>query len=122
MIDSLMRARFVLVCLLACLSGCGKQPAASPASGEAVAVSAAAPASSPAQLASPNAAAQDQPQIEALLKELTQAVRRYSVEQRRVPRNLEELAASGYLPGVPAAPAGKRFVIDKNLQVTLGNR
>ena len=69
-----------------------------------------------------NRSSEDQSQTEALLKELTQAVRKFSVEQRRVPKNLEELVANGYLPGVPSAPAGKQFAIDKSLQVTLVKR
>ena len=54
-----------------------------------------------------------------VLNELTQAVRKFGVEQRRVPKSLEEVAARGYLSSVPSAPAGKKFVIDKNLQVRL---
>jgi len=56
----------------------------------------------------------------AVLAQLTQAVRRFSAERRKVPLNLEELTAAGYLSAIPAAPAGKRFVINpKNIQVTL---
>lgn len=57
-----------------------------------------------------------------MLKKLTQAVRRYGIEQRRVPANLEEVFAQGYLEELPEAPVGKRFVIDKRLEVTLINR
>jgi hypothetical protein len=53
----------------------------------------------------------------ALLAELTQAARRFGVEQQRAPKTLDELVAAGYLPSAPAAPTGKRFVIDKNLKV-----
>ncbi|MBI2949784.1 MAG: hypothetical protein HYY23_19305 [Verrucomicrobia bacterium] len=60
-------------------------------------------------------------QIAAVLNELTQAVRKYSVEQRRVPKSLEEVVASGYWGRIPQAPSGKRFAIDKNLQVYLAN-
>ena len=95
-----------MVCLLASWMGCGKRSDTSSPSGEAAAKAAAAEAT----------------QIAALLKELTQAVRKFGVEQRRVPKNLEELVANGYLPGMPPAPAGKQFAIDKNLQVTLVNR
>ena len=95
-----MDARILLVSLLALCVGCGDRPDSS----------------------SEKASAADQSQTEALLKELTQAVRKFSVEQRRVPKNLEELVANGYLPGVPSAPAGKQFAIDKSLQVTLVKR
>ena len=58
----------------------------------------------------------------ALLAQLTQAVRRYGVEQRRAPKSLEELVAQGYLPALPEAPAGKKFAISKNLEVYLTGR
>jgi hypothetical protein len=52
---------------------------------------------------------------------LTQAVRKYAAEQQKVPASLEELVAAKYLPAVPEAPAGKRFGIDKKLQVYLAD-
>lgn len=57
-----------------------------------------------------------------MLASLTQAVRRYGVEQRRVPGSLEELVTAGYLAGVPPAPPGQKFVINKNLQVVVAGR
>jgi hypothetical protein len=36
-----------------------------------------------------------------------------------VPKTLEELVAAGYLSQVPQPPPGKRFAIDKKLQVNL---
>jgi hypothetical protein len=54
-----------------------------------------------------------------VLAALTQAVRKFGLEQRRVPKNLEEVAVAGYLTAVPPAPPGKRFAIDKQMQVTL---
>jgi hypothetical protein len=58
----------------------------------------------------------------AVLTRLTQAVRRYGVEQRRAPATLQQVVDAGYLKEMPAAPAGKRFVIDKKLEVRLGTR
>jgi hypothetical protein len=55
----------------------------------------------------------------AVLAEMTQAVRRYAAETKKVPATLEEIAAAGYLPQVPAAPAGHKFAIDRKLQVYL---
>ena len=49
-------------------------------------------------------------------------VRKYGAEQRRVPKTLEELVASNYLSRVPQAPSGKKFAINKNLQVYLANQ
>src|SRR5262245_50142858 len=117
-----MRPRLLMVCLLATWIGCGKRTEPSPASAENPAATVASPAIQPPTLPSLNATALDESQTAALLKELTQAVRKFSVEQRRVPKNLEELVANSYLIGVPPAPAGKRFAIDKNLQVTLVSR
>lgn len=60
------------------------------------------------------------PDASTALAELTQAVRRFSAERRKVPLTLEELTAAGYLKSIPTAPAGKRFVINpKTVAVTL---
>jgi hypothetical protein len=54
------------------------------------------------------------------LAELTQALRKFSVEKRQVPASLNELVAAGYIKSLPQPPPGKAFAIDsnpKNLQV-----
>jgi hypothetical protein len=104
-----MPARFLAICVLAISIGCGKQPASSPT-----------PAAATSDTNAPAAA--DAAQMAAVLSELTQAVRRFGAEQRRVPKDLEELAANGYLSRVPPAPAGKKFAISKDLQVYLTNQ
>ena len=112
-------------CVLACWVGCGKQPAASSSATEPTpAPEAASPTTPPAERPTAVAATApaDPTQMAALLGELTQAVRKYSVEQRRAPKSLEELSAQGYLRQVPPAPSGRRFVITKNLQVQLVDR
>ena len=63
--------------------------------------------------------AADETEIATMLGELTQMVRKYSMEQRRAPKTLEELVSGGYLTQPPQAPNGKRFAINKNLQVVL---
>ncbi|HEV8542042.1 MAG TPA: hypothetical protein VGR78_06605 [Verrucomicrobiae bacterium] len=65
-----------------------------------------------------NDSAQNEPD-QARLNELTQAVRRFGAEQQRRPQSLQELVDKGYLSSIPAAPAGKKFVINKNLAVVL---
>jgi hypothetical protein len=51
---------------------------------------------------------------------LTQLVRRYSVEQQQVPKNLLDLVSLNYLEAIPVAPPGRRFVIDrKSVEVRL---
>ena len=70
----------------------------------------------------PASPAANEVQIAAILGQLTQAVRQYSVEQRRVPKSLDELVTGGYLARLPQAPTGKKFAIDKNLQVYLAKQ
>jgi len=61
-----------------------------------------------------------EPDVSAVLAELTQALRRCSAEKREVPASLEALVSGGYIPQVPQAPAGKAFVVDrKNVRVIL---
>jgi len=58
--------------------------------------------------------------MEAALRELTQAVRKYSVERRQVPKTFSEVVAAGYVQHLPTAPPGKKFEIDpKTRQVAL---
>lgn len=47
------------------------------------------------------------------LGHLTRLVRRYTVEQQQVPKDLFDLVALKYLAAVPAAPQGQKFVIDR---------
>lgn len=57
------------------------------------------------------------------LTELTGQVRRYSFEKRKLPANLGELVAAGYIKNVPPAPAGKAFAIDaERAEVVLVNK
>ena len=49
---------------------------------------------------------------EPQLTELTQAVQQYRERKGRLPENLTEVAAAGYLKSAPAAPAGERYAID----------
>jgi competence protein ComGC len=79
-------------------------------------------ASSGTPSAAGTAGAPSADQVAATIADLTQAVRKFAVEQRQVPQTLDELVAKGYVNRIPAAPQGKKFVIDKNLQVHLANR
>jgi hypothetical protein len=114
----------VLLCLFACLAGCGRAPTPSSEPSGSTSPTTEVPAEAPsATVDSPPAtAASEEKDLATVLSELTQAVRRYGVEQRRAPRNLDDLVAGGYLTGIPAAPAGKKFAIDKNLQVIVANQ
>jgi hypothetical protein len=98
------------------LLGCSREPG-----GEAPpATATTTPARQPS--ASEPAATANDAQSGAILAELTQAVRKYGAEQRRVPKDLNELVTAGYLPGIPAAPAGKKFALDKQMQVYLADQ
>jgi competence protein ComGC len=56
----------------------------------------------------------------AVLASLTQALRKYSVEHRRVPKSFSEVIAAGYVNKLPPAPAGKQSGIDsKTVSVIL---
>ena len=46
------------------------------------------------------------------LETLNKAVQQYQVIEGRYPRTLDELVAARYLPKLPPAPRGKRFVYD----------
>jgi hypothetical protein len=56
------------------------------------------------------------------LAELTQTVRKYAAEKQRVPKDLNEVVTAGYLPSIPAAPAGKKYAISKQLEVYLADQ
>ena len=47
------------------------------------------------------------------LGRLTRLLRRYAVEQQQVPKDLGALVALNYLDAIPIAPAGRRFVVDR---------
>ena len=106
-----MFARVCIVCALALWIGCGKRPTADASSQGAPSVE-----NSGTNLSAPEG---DTAQIAAVLAELTQAVRRYAADHQRVPQSFDELVQAGYLTRVPQAPSGKKFAIDKKLQVYL---
>jgi hypothetical protein len=112
---SFMPGRQLFALLLVLWLGCGERPGSTSSSDPS-----AANASPSSALDDPSvSAAHDEARMAALLGELTQTARRYGAEQRRVPKTLDELVASGYLERIPAAPPGKRFAINKKLEVYL---
>jgi hypothetical protein len=66
--------------------------------------------------------AADTASADARAAELTQVVRKYAAEKQRAPKDFQEIVGAGYLPGMPTAPAGKKFVIDKNLAVQVADQ
>ena len=73
----------------------------------------------PAQPPPPAAAVNSEAEIAAALSTLTQAVRKYSAEKQRVPQNLGEVVSAGYVPSMPSPPTGKKFAINRKLEVIL---
>lgn len=113
----------LLIGSIACLVGCGKPSATSPTPAETASQVEESP-SAPRRgddRTPPAAAGASESELATALSELTQAVRRYAMEQRRAPKSLDELVQQGYLERVPQAPPGKAFAIDKKLQVYLAN-
>ena len=94
-----------MVCLIVLAVGCQKENPTPTAS-----------AATNVSTETESAAAPEQ-DLSATLTQLTQAVRRYAAEQQKAPKDLQEVAAAGYVAGVPAAPPGKHFAISKKLEV-----
>jgi hypothetical protein len=126
MCSVLLRLSFVGA-LAVLAGGCGKtdQPASEPSAEVAVAAENSAPvpgqpAASPPPLQPVEINTTD---LTATLDALTQVLRRYCVEQKRIPKSFSEVVAAGYVRSMPAAPAGKKFEVDqKTTRVVLVNQ
>jgi hypothetical protein len=108
--------------LVAFTSGCRPDPAASPeAGGNAGATPSALTAPAPAEsLSAGDAAVAVDGDYTAVLAELTQALRKFSFEQKRAPRSFDELVTAGYVTARPTPPPGQKFSVDaKSMQVVL---
>ena len=118
-----MRGRALAASFLALLVGCGKPPPETAAPGESAVVEAAETSAGPVEpsVSEPRleTAAADEAATAAMLGELTQMVRRYGMEHQKVPQSLEDLVTAGYISRLPSAPAGRRFVISRALEVQL---
>lgn len=88
-------------------AGCGKKAAEAPATPNA------------ASTVVEGATNSDEDNIAKQTQRLTQVLRKFAAENRRVPRSLDELVQMGYLPELPVPPGGKKFVFDDQLRVTL---
>jgi hypothetical protein len=117
----------LLTCLVLFLAiGCRKPSTSSPTSPTSSPPTASDSADTPGS--SPNAAAEtaqapaSEAELATALQELTQVVRKYAMEKRQAPKSLDDLVSAGYLQLPPQPPPGKKFSIDRNLQVQLINR
>ena len=59
--------------------------------------------------------------LDAQLAQMTRELRKWIVRHQRPPANFEEFAASASFQ-VPAAPAGKKFALSKQMRVVVVNR
>ena len=71
------------------------------------------------QTADPDIAGQYKLRIEALqsMYYLEQTIRKFELEQKRLPSSLKELKTSGYIDEIPSDPYGGRFYMEKNGKV-----
>jgi|GEM_PF-1652352 len=108
------------LCLAVGLTACNRGENQAPvAASEAPTVPAAGTAV-PASPAVPDGPAIAEADVSAILEEMTQALRKFSFEQKRLPGAIDELVTAGYLGAKPTAPGGKRFTIDpKEARVVL---
>ena len=61
--------------------------------------------------------------LDKTLADLNEALRKFSFENRRLPKSFSEVIAAGYVQPVPQAPPGKKFEIDsKTKHVMLVNQ
>jgi len=62
-------------------------------------------------------------EVQTTLTQLTDAARKYNLEKRQPPMSLQDVVAAGYLKEIPAAPPGKRFVLNpRQVVVTLADQ
>ncbi len=65
----------------------------------------------------------NQAELDAALEGLSQALRKYSFEHRRVPKSFAELVEAGYANEAMPAPPGKAFAINSAaMRVVLVNK
>ena len=128
-----MKSRFWILGLVAAslvLTGCPEKrrpagsPAAKPAPGApAKTADGAKPAGAQGPLAdfAKNLSDSEKKATEVVgLSELNKAVQQFNVIEGRYPRTLDELVASRFLPKIPVAPRGKRFIYNpKSGEVTV---
>jgi hypothetical protein len=104
------------LCLVFGLTACNRPDNQAP-----LATSDAPPApAAPTNPAVPDGPAIAEADVSAVLEEMTQALRKFSFEKKRLPTSIDELVTAGYLGAKPSAPGGKRFAIDpKEARVVL---
>ena len=99
------------LCLVPFLASCTKNKDAAADEPSAPATNQPAPGA-PATSAVADGPAIAEADVSAVLEEMTQALRKFSFEKKRLPTSIDELVTAGYLGAKPTAPGGKRFAID----------
>ncbi len=111
--------QLAVLCLIPFLASCSKEkdaPAAEPSTVPATQIAPAAPATPTV----PDGPAIAEADVSAVLEEMTQALRKFSFEKKRLPTSIDELVTAGYLGAKPTPPGSKRFAIDpKEARVVL---
>ena len=109
-----------VLCLVLGLTACNRQENQAPAAVTDAPTAPAASTASPATPTVPDGPAIAEADVSAILEEMTQALRKFSFEKKRLPGSIDELVNAGYLGAKPTAPGGKRFTIDpKEARVVL---
>lgn len=96
------------------LAGCGKKEPAASAPPPQRSAAPAQPLSAPADYLGAVSKGQKSAIKTIDLASLGQAIKLFEVEEGRLPKDLNELVAEKYLPGLPAPPPGTKFVYDPN--------
>ncbi len=116
-----MKLGLLFMAALIWVAGCGKETpkgSSSGAPGSAEAISSpSTPQTEPAAVRP--VVVNETGDLTLVLAQLTDAVRKYSVEKRRVPADLNEVIAAGYISGTPQVPAGKKYIINARREVEL---
>jgi hypothetical protein len=113
---------FIGIATVWLLVGCGKEkdPVKSSTAQPRSEVQRGSAAETPAPNAAPPATpVRSEADMTATLAALTQAVRKYGAEKQSVPTSLSEVMSAGYITSLPSPPAGKKFAINRKLEVVL---
>ena len=114
------RPSMAVLCLVLGLTACRRAENQPPPAADDAPTAPAASKTTPTTPATPAGPAVAEADVSAVLEEMTQALRKFSFEKKRLPGSIDELVTAGYLGAKPTAPGGKRFTIDpKEARVVL---